>query len=72
MFRWKIRNPGSCEQLVGNKMKSLLLLLGLSTISYSSLTSSPPHIIFIIADDLGVNDVGWNNPLIHTPNIGIK
>ncbi|XP_053405002.1 arylsulfatase B-like [Mercenaria mercenaria] len=29
----------------------------------------PPHIIFIVADDLGWNDVGWHNPKMHTPNL---
>ncbi|KFM73873.1 Arylsulfatase B, partial [Stegodyphus mimosarum] len=28
-----------------------------------------PHIIFIVADDLGWNDVGWNNPEMQTPHI---
>ncbi|GIX71899.1 hypothetical protein CDAR_439171 [Caerostris darwini] len=28
-----------------------------------------PHIIFIVADDLGWNDVGWNNPEIQTPHL---
>ncbi|XP_070562844.1 arylsulfatase B-like isoform X2 [Ptychodera flava] len=27
----------------------------------------PPHIVFIMVDNLGTNDVGWNNPNIKTP-----
>ncbi|XP_070563074.1 arylsulfatase B-like [Ptychodera flava] len=29
----------------------------------------PPHIVFILADDLGWNDVGWNNPNVKTPHL---
>ncbi|KAL1419549.1 hypothetical protein MTO96_025291 [Rhipicephalus appendiculatus] len=29
----------------------------------------PPHIILIVADDLGWNDVSWNNHKMHTPNL---
>lgn len=43
------------------------------TESSTSLSKSPPHIIFILADDLGWNDVGWhnieNNEEIVTPNM---
>ncbi|GFY59697.1 arylsulfatase B [Trichonephila inaurata madagascariensis] len=28
-----------------------------------------PHIFFIVADDLGWNDIGWNNPEIQTPHL---
>ncbi|CAH1273824.1 ARSB [Branchiostoma lanceolatum] len=29
--------------------------------------TTKPHIIFIVADDLGWNDVGWHNPDVKTP-----
>ncbi|CAG5118231.1 unnamed protein product [Candidula unifasciata] len=29
----------------------------------------PPHIVFIVADDLGWNDVGWHNTDMITPNL---
>lgn len=29
----------------------------------------PPHIVFILADDYGFNDVGYHNPRIKTPNL---
>lgn len=28
-----------------------------------------PHIVVIVADDLGYNDVSWHNPAIHTPTL---
>ena len=31
--------------------------------------SKPPHIVFILADDYGFNDVGYHNPRIKTPNL---
>ncbi|XP_025088544.1 arylsulfatase B-like [Pomacea canaliculata] len=59
-------------------MLVLVMLLVLSSIGavdkarFISLMTSgrpPPHIVFIVADDLGWNDVGWHNPLIKTPNL---
>lgn len=29
----------------------------------------PPHIVFILADDYGFNDIGYRNPAIRTPNL---
>ncbi|XP_070563087.1 arylsulfatase B-like isoform X2 [Ptychodera flava] len=28
-----------------------------------------PHIVLILADDLGWNDIGWNNPNVKTPHL---
>ncbi|CAC5379758.1 ARSB [Mytilus coruscus] len=42
-----------------------LLLLSLS----KCVESKSPHIVFIVADDLGWNDVGFHNPAIISPNI---
>uniref|UniRef100_T1IPA2 Sulfatase N-terminal domain-containing protein n=1 Tax=Strigamia maritima TaxID=126957 RepID=T1IPA2_STRMM len=28
-----------------------------------------PHLIFIMGDDMGYNDVGWHNKLFHTPHM---
>ena len=30
---------------------------------------SKPHIVLVIADDLGFNGVGYRNPELHTPNL---
>ena len=32
-------------------------------------TASPPHILFVVADDLGWSDVGFHGSKIQTPNI---
>ena len=48
----------------------LITLLLLSVLSLTSGEDvSPPHIIFILADDLGYNDVGYHNHKIITPHI---
>ena len=28
-----------------------------------------PHIVVIVADDLGWNDVSWHNPAVRTPQL---
>ena len=33
--------------------------------------NSPPHIIFLMADDLGWNHVSWHNPDIYTPRMEV-
>ncbi|XP_067658128.1 arylsulfatase B-like [Haliotis asinina] len=35
----------------------------------SCVATQPPNIVFIVADDLGWNDVGFRNPNMKTPNI---
>ncbi|KAK7107536.1 arylsulfatase B-like [Littorina saxatilis] len=47
-----------------------LVLLLVATVSYCACRRSRsrhPHIIFIVADDLGWSDVGWRDPEMHTP-----
>ncbi|XP_078659954.1 arylsulfatase B-like isoform X1 [Branchiostoma floridae x Branchiostoma belcheri] len=56
-------------KLLGN----VLLLLSLLQLAASghpqpgSHNNTKPHIVFIVADDLGWNDVGWHNPDVKTP-----
>ncbi|XP_014677063.1 PREDICTED: arylsulfatase B-like isoform X2 [Priapulus caudatus] len=45
------------------------LLLFANNIVSSLQQTKQPNIVFIVADDLGWNDVGWNNPEMITPNL---
>ena len=38
-----------------------------NAIADKSLADSAPNIIMFVADDLGYNDVGWNNEKVRTP-----
>ncbi|KAL5008803.1 hypothetical protein ScPMuIL_014384 [Solemya velum] len=49
-------------------MISVGLVISLCLLSGHS-TASRPHILFIVADDLGWNDVSWHNPQMITPNL---
>lgn len=47
-----------------------VVLIGLCfLVSSAEGAKRPPHILYIVADDLGWNDVGWHNPDIKTPNL---
>ena len=47
-----------------------LLILFLNSLPlHGSKNSTPPHILFILADDLGWSDVGFHGSVIKTPNI---
>lgn len=51
---------------------ALLLFVALfpnAASSHDPKTSKRPHILFIVADDLGWSDVGFHGSVIKTPNI---
>lgn len=45
------------------------MLLFIFTTTYAWNTKVQPHILFIVADDLGWNDVSWHNPDIMMPTL---
>ncbi|XP_025102975.1 arylsulfatase J-like [Pomacea canaliculata] len=47
----------------------LLQAFFLSTLMSLSMTTSPPHIMMIVSDDLGWADVGWRDRSMYTPNL---
>ncbi|XP_012944441.2 arylsulfatase B [Aplysia californica] len=50
-------------------MSRLSLCALVLSLCYDMTLGKPPHIVFIVADDFGWNDVGFNNPDIISPNI---
>ena len=38
-------------------------------VARANAAASPPHILFVVADDLGWSDVGFHGSKIQTPNI---
>nr|XP_045612397.1 uncharacterized protein LOC123766951 [Procambarus clarkii] len=65
--------------MASGKSKLLLLLMTGATLGVTCATPAPaqpprskpqqPHIILIVADDVGWNDVSWHNPLVETPQL---
>ena len=45
----------------------LILLLAASTLVNG--VQQPPHMILIVGDDMGSNDVGYSDPFLHTPHM---
>ncbi|HEY1122721.1 MAG TPA: arylsulfatase [Haloferula sp.] len=48
---------------------SLALLLAVTVHAADDSSPSKPNVIYLLADDLGHEDVGWRNPAIKTPNL---
>src|SRR5580700_1123801 len=55
-------------RLIRLALIALLLCVTLSVVR-STVRAAPPNILFIVADDLGWNDVGWHGAPIRTPNL---
>ncbi|PVD35492.1 hypothetical protein C0Q70_02455 [Pomacea canaliculata] len=53
----------------GGKHQSCLWIILLTFGVRQTVDAKPPNIIFMVADDLGWNDVGFNNPDIISPNL---
>jgi len=50
-------------------MLSSAAILLVVSIGLASSSKQPPNIIFLLADDLGYNDVSWHNSYVQTPNL---
>ncbi|XP_046553551.1 arylsulfatase I-like [Haliotis rubra] len=48
---------------------TVLAAVVVSCFTSTAAAADKPHIVFIVADDLGWNDVGWINPDIQTPTL---
>lgn len=53
----------------GPQLPLLLLLLLLLSPARASGAAQPPHVVFVLADDLGWNDVGFHGSAIRTPHL---
>jgi arylsulfatase A-like enzyme len=56
---------------VKSALAVILVFLGTLVTSpgFAAEATQPPNIVVILADDLGWNDVSWNNPRVKTPNL---
>lgn len=63
------RGPGQRRPLLPTVLPLGLLLLLLPPLGSSVGAGRPPHLVFVLADDLGWNDVGFHGSEIHTPHL---
>ena len=63
--------PTDIWQLIRLTLICIMSPVGLILFCFlaTSIAQDKPNIIFILADDLGFNDIGYNNPEVITPNI---
>ncbi|XP_028827292.1 arylsulfatase B isoform X2 [Denticeps clupeoides] len=50
-------------------MQPVALLLACSALGLRGAVAEPPHVVFVLADDYGWNDVGFHGSEIETPNL---
>ena len=50
-------------KMLTNTLNILLSLL------FNFTFATPPNIVLFLADDLGYNDISWNNPHVQSPNL---
>ena len=61
---------GSLKKMELCKMYHLCILVTLSlSVAVANRAIKPPHILLVVADDLGWSDVGFHGSKIQTPNI---
>ena len=66
----KSRDPQeSGRNMAANKICRCVFAVCVFFCFVQSALGKPPHIVFILADDYGFNDVGYHNPRIKTPNL---
>ena len=47
----------------------MFVFVAATVVGLSFAAATPPHVIHMVIDDLGWNDVGYHNPRIKTPTI---
>lgn len=65
----RMGKPSGCRAGGPGPQLPLLLLLLLLSPARASGAAQPPHVVFVLADDLGWNDLGFHGSVIRTPHL---